>query len=288
MLEPHRARAQQECGCPSLNACLRWQVHMGPGVCAEALRAVQLPGARLGAGHCRLGRLYGGAGAARVRVVSCLHALANNAFERWPTARHAPRWRRSRSPSWLRGSRSIPCRPTSRKVCWCRRATRSRSSRCAPSAAPRRRGHTLPHSRFGPLPCTARLRWQCLDEVAISPKMREQLREFYPEAKVAYLKTGGNFPYLSHADQVVMFIRVRARRLEPSPAVRARSTQLRPAPGFGDRPAQIHFRQYAESRLAPFLNSAHEVDSKPAASAAVATATAAAAPGGHPHAAWQR
>jgi len=58
--------------------------------------------------------------------------------------------------------------------------------------------------------------------------MREQLREFYPEAKVAYLKSGGNFPYLSHSDQVVMFIRVRARRAEFSTAIRALNL-LRPA-----------------------------------------------------------
>lgn len=112
--------------------------------------------------------------------------------------------------------------------------------------------------------------------------MREQLREFYPEAKVAYLKSGGNFPYLSHSDQVVMFIRVRARQAEFSTAIRA----LNPIAAciqFGDRPAQIHFRQYAESRVAPFLNSTHETDSKP-----VAAVAATAAANGHSHAAWQR
>ena len=50
---------------------------------------------------------------------------------------------------------------------------------------------------------------QCLDEVAINVEMRAQLREFYPEAKVAYLKTGGNFPYLSRSDEIVMHIKVR-------------------------------------------------------------------------------
>lgn len=47
-----------------------------------------------------------------------------------------------------------------------------------------------------------------MDEVAIPDKVREEVYKFYPDAKVAQLKTGGNFPYISRADEVNMHIQV--------------------------------------------------------------------------------
>eukprot|EP01114_Cavostelium_apophysatum_P004297 TRINITY_DN14495_c0_g1_i1.p1 TRINITY_DN14495_c0_g1~~TRINITY_DN14495_c0_g1_i1.p1 ORF type:complete len:361 (+),score=92.61 TRINITY_DN14495_c0_g1_i1:102-1184(+) len=50
-----------------------------------------------------------------------------------------------------------------------------------------------------------------LDEVAVNGKLREEVYKYYPEAKVAELKTGGNFPYLSRADEFNMYIQVHLR-----------------------------------------------------------------------------
>lgn len=38
--------------------------------------------------------------------------------------------------------------------------------------------------------------------------MREEVYKFYPEAKIAEMKTGGNFPYLSRPDEMNMLIQV--------------------------------------------------------------------------------
>lgn len=47
------------------------------------------------------------------------------------------------------------------------------------------------------------------DEYAISTPVREEIYEFYPQAKLAHLKTGGNFPYLSKAEEVNLHLKVR-------------------------------------------------------------------------------
>jgi len=52
----------------------------------------------------------------------------------------------------------------------------------------------------------------CIDEVAVPPKLREEVYKYYPEAKIAELKTGGNFPYLSRSDEINMHIQVHLRR----------------------------------------------------------------------------
>lgn len=51
-----------------------------------------------------------------------------------------------------------------------------------------------------------------LDDVAIPENLREEVYKFYPDARVAHLKTGGNFPYLSRADEVNVHIQVHLRR----------------------------------------------------------------------------
>ena len=43
-----------------------------------------------------------------------------------------------------------------------------------------------------------------LDICAISTKVREEVYKFYPDAKLAHLKSGGNFPYLSRVDECNM------------------------------------------------------------------------------------
>jgi len=51
-----------------------------------------------------------------------------------------------------------------------------------------------------------------LDDVALTENLREEVYKFYPDARVAHLKTGGNFPYLSRADEFNMHLQVHLRR----------------------------------------------------------------------------
>jgi maspardin len=47
-----------------------------------------------------------------------------------------------------------------------------------------------------------------LDEVAVPEKVRDEIYKYYPDAKFAELKTGGNFPYLSRPDEVNVHLQV--------------------------------------------------------------------------------
>lgn len=49
------------------------------------------------------------------------------------------------------------------------------------------------------------------DESALSTQAREDLHRHYTNAKLAHLKTGGNFPYLSRPDEVNMHILIHLR-----------------------------------------------------------------------------
>jgi len=51
-----------------------------------------------------------------------------------------------------------------------------------------------------------------LDDIALPENVREEVYKFYPDAKVAHLKDGGNFPYLSRADEVNLHIQVHLRK----------------------------------------------------------------------------
>jgi maspardin len=51
-----------------------------------------------------------------------------------------------------------------------------------------------------------------LDDIALPDNLREEVYKFYPDARVALLKTGGNFAYLSRADEVNMHIQIHLRR----------------------------------------------------------------------------
>ncbi|ELT96510.1 hypothetical protein CAPTEDRAFT_228609 [Capitella teleta] len=49
------------------------------------------------------------------------------------------------------------------------------------------------------------------DASALSQSVKEEVYKCYPNAKRASLKTGGNFPYLSRADEVNMHLRIHLR-----------------------------------------------------------------------------
>ena len=46
------------------------------------------------------------------------------------------------------------------------------------------------------------------DDCALSQRVQEEMYKCYPNAKRAHLKSGGNFPYLSRADEVNLHIQV--------------------------------------------------------------------------------
>ncbi|XP_059490605.1 maspardin-like [Neocloeon triangulifer] len=52
------------------------------------------------------------------------------------------------------------------------------------------------------------------DEYALSTQVRENLYKSYPSAKLAHLKSGGNFPYLSRCDEVNLHIQIHLRSFE--------------------------------------------------------------------------
>lgn len=46
------------------------------------------------------------------------------------------------------------------------------------------------------------------DEYALSNAVREEMYKCYPNAKLAHLKSGGNFPYLSRSVEVNLHLQV--------------------------------------------------------------------------------
>ena len=50
---------------------------------------------------------------------------------------------------------------------------------------------------------------RCWDTFAISETVRDNLEKCYPKAKLAHLKTGGNFPFLTRSDEINLHILVR-------------------------------------------------------------------------------
>ena len=46
------------------------------------------------------------------------------------------------------------------------------------------------------------------DDYALRGRVREEIYEYYPRAKVANLKTGGNYPYLSRHGEVNVHLKV--------------------------------------------------------------------------------
>ncbi|OAD62522.1 Maspardin [Eufriesea mexicana] len=52
------------------------------------------------------------------------------------------------------------------------------------------------------------------DEYALSNAVREEVYKCYPNAKLAHLKSGGNFPYLSRAAEVNLHLQIHLRQFE--------------------------------------------------------------------------
>ncbi|XP_072942709.1 maspardin-like [Epargyreus clarus] len=52
------------------------------------------------------------------------------------------------------------------------------------------------------------------DESALSSRVREDLHKSYPQAKLAHLKSGGNFPYLSRSDEVNLYLLIHLRQFD--------------------------------------------------------------------------
>ena len=50
--------------------------------------------------------------------------------------------------------------------------------------------------------------FQVNDGNAISNSVREETYKCYPQAKLALMKTGGNFPYLSRAEEINVHLKV--------------------------------------------------------------------------------
>ncbi|XP_077299590.1 maspardin-like [Arctopsyche grandis] len=50
------------------------------------------------------------------------------------------------------------------------------------------------------------------DEYALSGTVRDELYKCYPQAKLAHLKSGGNFPYLSRCDEVNLHLQIHLRQ----------------------------------------------------------------------------
>jgi len=48
----------------------------------------------------------------------------------------------------------------------------------------------------------------CLDDFDIPEKVRDEVHKLLPEARKAFIKTGGNFPYLSRAEEINLHIEV--------------------------------------------------------------------------------
>ena len=46
------------------------------------------------------------------------------------------------------------------------------------------------------------------DKCALNQDVRDELYKCYPSAKLAHLKTGGNFPFLSRPEEVNMHLMV--------------------------------------------------------------------------------
>lgn len=51
------------------------------------------------------------------------------------------------------------------------------------------------------------------DEYALSNTVREEMYKCYPNAKLAHLKSGGNFPYLSRSAEVNLHLQVNLKRI---------------------------------------------------------------------------
>lgn len=49
------------------------------------------------------------------------------------------------------------------------------------------------------------------DDYALGSLIKENIYKEYPDAKLAQLKSGGNFPYLSRSDEVNLHLQVKIK-----------------------------------------------------------------------------
>lgn len=81
-----------------------------------------------------------------------------------------------------------------------------------------------------PTPQSAILVIDAMDDVAVPDRAREEVSLFYPQARVAELKDGGNFPHLSRASEVHMHIKLLYRATEWDPVPTEQMTPLAVSP----------------------------------------------------------
>ncbi|KAK0083418.1 hypothetical protein PV325_008803 [Microctonus aethiopoides] len=70
--------------------------------------------------------------------------------------------------------------------------------------------YVQPH-KMGNLPITI---IDVFDEYALTNVVREEMYKCYPNAKLAHLKNGGNFPYLSRSADVNLYLQIHLRQFE--------------------------------------------------------------------------
>ncbi|XP_011300651.1 maspardin [Fopius arisanus] len=70
--------------------------------------------------------------------------------------------------------------------------------------------YVQPH-KMGSVPVTI---IDVFDEYALSNVVREEMYKCYPNAKLAHLKSGGNFPYLSRSAEVNLHLQIHLRQFE--------------------------------------------------------------------------
>ncbi|KAK2159743.1 hypothetical protein LSH36_147g05056 [Paralvinella palmiformis] len=74
------------------------------------------------------------------------------------------------------------------------------------------------------------------DRCALSQNVKEEMYKCYPDAKRAHLKSGGNFPYLSRADEVNIYLQIHLKQfwetrysaMEPEREAAQTSKQMEP------------------------------------------------------------
>eukprot|EP00287_Rhodomonas_sp_CCMP768_P009528 CAMPEP_0196743940 /NCGR_PEP_ID=MMETSP1091-20130531/55258_1 /TAXON_ID=302021 /ORGANISM="Rhodomonas sp., Strain CCMP768" /LENGTH=151 /DNA_ID=CAMNT_0042090399 /DNA_START=6 /DNA_END=461 /DNA_ORIENTATION=+ len=110
-----------------------------------------------------------------------------------------------------------------------------------------------------------------LDKIARPTELRDELYRRYPEAKQAHCRTGGDFPYVSVADEVNLYIEVHMRKV----GVLVNKPQLDPAhaPSHSNgNAAAEHGKEMADvgpapsrsgAKTAPNLASKKKVDNTP-------------------------
>ncbi|EZA47967.1 Maspardin [Ooceraea biroi] len=64
------------------------------------------------------------------------------------------------------------------------------------------------------------------DEYALSNAVREEMYKCYPNAKLAHLKSGGNFPYLSRSAEVNLHLQIHLRQFEDTEYAASENSRL--------------------------------------------------------------